>query len=67
MFKAPRSTLDGLETAPAKGHAEGKMVDPGKTRYVGTISYETNSNNKLAFLTHLVGVHEFEVDVSNKL
>ena len=31
-------------------------------RYVGAIFYETNSENKLAFLNHLVGVNEYEVD-----
>jgi hypothetical protein len=31
-------------------------------RYVGAIFYETQSENKLAFLNHLVGVNEYEVD-----
>jgi hypothetical protein len=57
-------TNDDREIAIATGHAGGKVVDSGKTRYVGAIFYETNSNNKHAFLNHLVGVHEFEVDAS---
>jgi hypothetical protein len=57
-------TEDGRETATAIGHAEGKTVDSGKMRYVGAIFYETHSENKLAFLSNLVGVHEFEVDAS---
>ena len=58
------ATKDGREVATATGHAEGKMVDLEKMRYVGAIIYETHSENKLAFLNHLVGVHEFEVDSS---
>ncbi|HZD34899.1 MAG TPA: hypothetical protein VE130_06810 [Nitrososphaeraceae archaeon] len=57
-------TKDGREVATATGHAEGKMVDSEKMRYVGAIFYETQSENKLAFLNRLVGVHEFEVDAS---
>jgi hypothetical protein len=57
-------TKDGREMATAIGHAEGKIDDSGKMRYVGAIFYETHSANKLAFLNHLVGVHEFEVDAS---
>ena len=37
-------------------------IESGKMRYVGAIFYETNSENKLAFLKHLVGVNEYEVD-----
>jgi hypothetical protein len=48
--------------ATATGHAEGKLVDSGKMRYVSAIFYETHSENKLAFLNHLFGVHEFEED-----
>lgn len=57
-------TKDGREMATAEGHAEGKMTDSGKMRYVGAKFYETNSNNKPAFLNRLVGVHEFEVKTS---
>jgi hypothetical protein len=48
----------------AIGYAEGKMGDSGKMRYVSVIFYETNLENRLAFLNHLVGVNEFEVDAS---
>lgn len=50
--------------ATATGRAEGKRIELGKTRYVGAIFYETHSKDKLAFLNHLVGVNEFEVDPS---
>ena len=55
-------TKDGLDVATATSRAEGKKIESGKMRYVGAIFYETNSENKLAFLNHLVGVNEYEVD-----
>lgn len=55
-------TKDGHEVATATGRAEGKIVESEKMRYVGAIFYETQSENKLAFLNHLVGVNEYEVD-----
>jgi hypothetical protein len=55
-------TKNGHEVATATGRGEGKMVGPGKTRYVGVLFYETQSKNKLAFLNHLIGVNEYEVD-----
>jgi hypothetical protein len=48
--------------ATATGRAEGKTVESGNMRFVGVIFYETHSENKLAFLNHLVGVNEYEVD-----
>lgn len=57
-------TRDGRDVATATGRAEGKKVESGKMRYVGAIFYETQSKNKLAFLNHLVGVNEYEVDAS---
>jgi hypothetical protein len=57
-------TRDGREVATGTGRAEGKKVQSGKTRYVGSIFYETHSDDKLAFLNHLVGVNEYEVDSS---
>jgi hypothetical protein len=57
-------TKDGSEVATATGHGDGKMTDSGKMRYPGAIFYETSSKNKLAFLNHLVGVNEYEVDAS---
>jgi hypothetical protein len=55
-------TNDGREVATATGRTEGKMVESGKMRYVGALFYETHSENRLAFLNHLVGVNEFEID-----
>jgi hypothetical protein len=55
-------TNDGRDLATSTGRTEGKMVESGKMRYVGAIFYETHSENKLAFLNHLVGVNEYEVD-----
>jgi hypothetical protein len=54
-------TKDGRDVATATGRAEGKKVDSGNMRYVGAIFYETHSENKLAFLNHLIGVNEYEV------
>jgi hypothetical protein len=55
-------TNDGREVATATGRTEGKMVESGKMRSVGTLFYETHSENRLVFLNHLVGVNEFEID-----
>ena len=55
-------TKGGRDVATATGRSEGKMVESGKMRYVGALFYETHSENKLAFLNHLVGVNEYEVD-----
>jgi hypothetical protein len=55
-------TKDGREVATATGRTVGKMVESGKMRYVEALFYETHSENKLAFLNHLVGVDEYEVD-----
>ncbi|HZA43328.1 MAG TPA: hypothetical protein VE504_06195 [Nitrososphaeraceae archaeon] len=55
-------TRDGREVATATGRAEGKIIKSEKVRFVGAIFYETHSENKLAFLNHLVGVNEYEVD-----
>lgn len=57
-------TKDGREVATATGRGEGKMVESGKMRYVSALFYETHSKNKLAFLNHLIGVNEYEVDPS---
>ncbi len=55
-------TKDGRDVATATGRTEGKMVESGKMRYVGALFYETHSENRLAFLNHLVGVNEYELD-----
>jgi hypothetical protein len=60
-------TKDGNEVATATGRGEGKMTESGRMRYVSALFYETNSNNKLAFLNHLIGVNEYEVDAIRKL
>jgi hypothetical protein len=57
-------TKDGGEVATATGRGEGKMTESGKMRYVSALFYETNSKDKLAFLNHLLGVNEYEVDAS---
>jgi hypothetical protein len=57
-------TKDGNEVATATGRGEGKMTDLGKMRCPGAIFYSKNSTNKLAFLNHLIGVNEYEVDAS---
>ena len=57
-------TKDGRDVATAIGRAEGKKVESGNMRYVGAIFHETHSENKLAFLNHLIGVNEYEVEVS---
>ena len=59
-------TRDGRDVATATGRAEGKMVESGGMRFVGAIFFETQSKNKLAFLNHLVGVNEYEVDALGK-
>jgi hypothetical protein len=55
-------TKDGREVATAIARGEGKMTESGKMRYVSALFYETHSKNKLAFLNHLVGINEYEVD-----
>lgn len=57
-------TKDVRDTATAAAHAEGKMTDSGKMRYVGAKFYKTNSNNKPAFLNRIAGVPDFEVKTS---
>jgi hypothetical protein len=57
-------TKDGSEVATATGRGEGKMTNSGKMSYPGAIFFTTTSKNKLAFLNHLIGVNEYEVDVS---
>jgi hypothetical protein len=58
------TTKDGSEVATTTGRGEGKMTETGKMRYKSAIFFETNSNNKLAFLDRLLGVNEYEVDGS---
>lgn len=55
-------TKDGREIATARGDGEGRMTDSGMMRYPGAIFFATDSEDKLAFLNHLIGVNEYEVD-----
>jgi hypothetical protein len=55
-------TKDGSEMATTTGCTEGKIVESGNMRYVGALFYETHSKDRLAFLNHLIGVNEYEVD-----
>jgi hypothetical protein len=57
-------TIDGSEVATATGRGIGKLTDSGIIRWHGTIFFSTNSNHRLAFLNHLIGVNEDEVDAS---
>lgn len=57
-------TMDRSEVAMASGRGIGKLTSSGKIRWSGDIFYSTNSNNRLAFLNHLNGVNEDEVDAS---
>jgi hypothetical protein len=54
-------TRDG-EVAIATGPGEGKRTETGKIRYPGVIFFKTRSNDKLAFLNHMIGVNEYKVD-----
>jgi hypothetical protein len=57
-------TKDGREVATATGRGEGRMIDSEKMRYIGALFYETHSKDRLAFLNHLIGVNEYEVDAA---
>jgi hypothetical protein len=57
-------TNDGREMVTATGWAEGKTVESGEMKFVGAMFCDTQSKNKLAFLNHLIGVNEYEVDSS---
>ena len=50
------------EVAIAIGRGEGKWTETGKIRYPGVS--KTRSNDKLAFLNHMIGVNEYKVDES---
>jgi hypothetical protein len=50
--------------AIARGRAEGKKVESGGLKFVGAMICDRQSKNKLAFLSHLVGVNEYEVYAS---
>lgn len=57
-------TKDGSEVITVTGRGEAKMSGSGTMRYAAATFYTTNSKNKLAFLNHLIGVDEYEVDAS---
>jgi hypothetical protein len=48
--------------AIARGRAEGKKVESGGLKFVGTMICGRQSKNILAFLSHIIGVNEYEVD-----
>jgi NAD(P)-dependent dehydrogenase (short-subunit alcohol dehydrogenase family) len=48
----------------ATGRGLGNLTNSGLIRWHGTIFFLTNSNDRLAFLDHLIGVNEDEVDTS---
>jgi hypothetical protein len=64
-------TRDGQEMVTYTAEGIGRVVGPGKIRFLGSVFYSTASTGKLAFLNNLVAVFEHEVDesgnVSNKL
>jgi hypothetical protein len=57
-------TMDRSEAAMASGRGIGKLTSSGKIRWIGDKFYSTSSNSRLAFLNHLIGVNEDEVDAS---
>jgi hypothetical protein len=58
------TTIDGSEVATATGRGIGKLTNSGLNRWHGTIFFLTHSNDRLAFLDHLIGVNEDDVDAS---
>jgi hypothetical protein len=54
-------TKDG-DVVTATGRGEGKRTESGKIRYPGVIFFKTDTKDKLAFLNHMIGVNEYEVD-----
>jgi hypothetical protein len=55
------------EIATSKAQGIGKLVETGGARWLGSIFYTTSSDEKLAFLTNLVGVFETEVDTNGQV
>jgi hypothetical protein len=53
---------EGSEFITATGRGEGSMTKTGTSRYPGALFFNTASGNKLAFLNHIIGVNEYEVD-----
>ncbi|MGA6990267.1 MAG: hypothetical protein WCF07_07120 [Nitrososphaeraceae archaeon] len=58
------TTIDESEVATVTGRGVGKLIDSGLMRWNGTNIFLTTSNNRLAFLDHLIGVNEDEIDAS---
>jgi len=50
--------------ATATGRGEGKRNESGKVRYLAVIVFNTYARAELAFLNHVIGVNEYEVDES---
>ncbi len=55
-------TKDGGEFVTATGRGEGRMTRSGTTTYPGTLFFNASSGTKLAFLDHIIGVNEYELD-----
>jgi hypothetical protein len=53
---------DGQEMATWTGQGIGRLTNPGKIRFAGSLFFNTPSTGKLAFLNNLVGVFEYEAD-----
>ena len=62
--KGALMSKDGQEMAIWTGQGIGRFTSPGKTRFTGSLFFETSSTGKLAFLNNLVGVFEYETDES---
>ncbi len=56
-------TVDNKEMAIAKGYGRG-LTEIGKVVYPTAQLYSTNSTGRLAFLKHIVGFSEWQVDNS---
>jgi hypothetical protein len=55
---------DGQEMATWTGQGVGRFTSPGKIRFTGSLFLNTSSTGRLAFLSNLVGVFEYEIDES---
>lgn len=57
-------TKDGNELVTVQPQGIGKYTGSGSVRFAGSVFFNTISNGKLAFLNDIVGVFEYEMDVS---
>ena len=56
------TTKESGEFITATGRGEGRMTKSGTTRYPGTLFFSASTGDKLAFLNHIIGINEYEVD-----